>query len=88
MIQSMVREFSHKEIALEAMERDRTKTFPIENIRKMREIGLMGMMVRDNTAEKERTPSVTPWPFPKSPMPAPPPPLSCPFTIPSSVKAF
>ena len=45
MIQSMVREFSHKEIALEAMERDRTKTFPIENIRKMREIGLMGMMV-------------------------------------------
>lgn len=44
MIQSMVREFSRKEIGPGAMERDRTKAFPHENIQKMRELGLMGMM--------------------------------------------
>jgi butyryl-CoA dehydrogenase len=45
MIQSMIREFSRKEILPGAMERDRTKEFPHDNIRKMRELGLMGMMV-------------------------------------------
>jgi butyryl-CoA dehydrogenase len=45
MIQSMVKEFSRKEIAPGAMERDREKAFPHENIKKMRELGLMGMMV-------------------------------------------
>jgi butyryl-CoA dehydrogenase len=44
MIQSMVREFSRKEIGPGAMERDRAKAFPHENIQKMRELGLMGMM--------------------------------------------
>lgn len=45
MIQSMVKEFSRKVIAVTAMERDKTKEFPAENLKKMAELGLMGMMV-------------------------------------------
>ncbi|MBW2285990.1 MAG: acyl-CoA dehydrogenase [Deltaproteobacteria bacterium] len=45
MIQAMVREFAKEEILPTAAERDRTKTFPIENIKKMGELGLMGMNV-------------------------------------------
>ncbi len=45
MIQSMVREFSRKVIAGTAAERDRTKEFPADNLAKMAELGLMGMMV-------------------------------------------
>ncbi|MCP4352797.1 MAG: acyl-CoA dehydrogenase [Desulfobacterales bacterium] len=45
MIQSMVREFSRKVIAATAAERDRTKEFPAENLKKMGELGLMGMTV-------------------------------------------
>jgi len=45
MIQSMVREFSRKVVAETAAERDRTKEFPAKNLKKMGELGLMGMMV-------------------------------------------
>ena len=45
MIQSMVREFSRKVVAATAMERDRTKAFPKENLTQMGELGLLGMMV-------------------------------------------
>lgn len=45
MIQSMVREFSRKVVAATAMERDKTKAFPRENLEQMGELGLMGMMV-------------------------------------------
>jgi alkylation response protein AidB-like acyl-CoA dehydrogenase len=45
MIQSMVREFSRKVLAATAAERDRTKEFPAENLKKMGELGLMGMMI-------------------------------------------
>jgi alkylation response protein AidB-like acyl-CoA dehydrogenase len=45
MIQSMAREFSRKVVAATAAERDRTKAFPFENLKKMGELGLMGMMV-------------------------------------------
>jgi alkylation response protein AidB-like acyl-CoA dehydrogenase len=45
MIQSMVREFSRKVIAVTAEERDKTKEFPAENLKKMGELGLMGMMI-------------------------------------------
>ncbi len=45
MIQSMVREFSRKVVAATAAERDRTKEFPAKNLKKMAELGLMGMMV-------------------------------------------
>jgi len=45
MIQAMVREFSRKVVAVTAAERDRTKEFPIENLKKMGELGFMGMMV-------------------------------------------
>jgi butyryl-CoA dehydrogenase len=45
MIQSMVREFSRKVVAETAMERDRTKEFPADNLEKMGELGLLGMMV-------------------------------------------
>ncbi|MBF0227340.1 MAG: acyl-CoA dehydrogenase family protein [Desulfobacterales bacterium] len=45
MIQSMVREFSRKVVALTAADRDKTKEFPIENLKKMGELGFMGMMI-------------------------------------------
>ena len=45
MIQTMVKEFSREVVAPTAMERDRTKEFPAENLRKMGELGLMGMMI-------------------------------------------
>jgi butyryl-CoA dehydrogenase len=45
MIQSMVRDFARAQIAPTAMERDKTKEFPAENIRQLAELGLMGMMV-------------------------------------------
>jgi len=45
MIQTMAREFSRKVVALTAAERDRTKEFPAENLKKMGELGLMGMMI-------------------------------------------
>lgn len=45
MIQTMAREFSRKVVALTAAERDKSKEFPAENLRKMGELGLMGMMI-------------------------------------------
>ncbi len=45
MIQSMVREFARKVVLPTAMERDRTKAFPAENLRKMAQLGLLGMSV-------------------------------------------
>lgn len=45
MIQSMVREFSRKVVAATAAERDRTKAFPSDNLKKMADLGLLGMMV-------------------------------------------
>ncbi|MBU2514473.1 acyl-CoA dehydrogenase [bacterium] len=45
MIRSMVREFSRKVISATAMERDKTKEFPAENLKKMGELGLMGMLI-------------------------------------------
>lgn len=45
MIQSMVREFSRKVVAATAAGRDKTKEFPAENLKKMGELGLMGMMI-------------------------------------------
>jgi len=45
MIQAMVREFSRKVLAPTAAERDRTKEFPAENLKKMGQLGLMGMMI-------------------------------------------
>jgi len=47
MIQSMVREFSIKVIRESAMERDKTKAFPKGNLKKMGDLGLMGMTVSD-----------------------------------------
>jgi alkylation response protein AidB-like acyl-CoA dehydrogenase len=47
MIQTMVREFSRKVIRESAMERDRTKAFPKENLKKMAGLGLLGMTVPD-----------------------------------------
>jgi butyryl-CoA dehydrogenase len=45
MIQTMAREFSRKVVAQSAADRDQTKEFPSENLKKMGELGLMGMMV-------------------------------------------
>jgi alkylation response protein AidB-like acyl-CoA dehydrogenase len=45
MIQTMVRDFAQEVLLPTAMERDRTKEFPGENLKKMGELGLMGMMV-------------------------------------------
>ena len=45
MIQQMTREFAKAEIAPSAVERDKNAEFPTEIIKKMAELGLMGMMV-------------------------------------------
>ena len=45
MIQSMARDFARNELLPTAAERDRTKEFPLENLRKMAELGFMGMTV-------------------------------------------
>jgi len=45
MIQSMVRDLARSEFAPKAMERDKTKEFPAENLAKLGELGLMGMMI-------------------------------------------
>ena len=45
MIQSMVRDLARAEFAPTAMERDKTKEFPAENLKKLGELGLMGMMI-------------------------------------------
>ena len=45
MIRAMVREFAREVLLPTAAERDKTKEFPRENIRRMGELGLMGMNV-------------------------------------------
>lgn len=45
MIQQMTREFAEAEIAPSAVERDKNSEFPTEIVKKMAELGLMGMMV-------------------------------------------
>ncbi len=45
MIQAMVREFSRKVVAPEASERDQSKEFPAQILKKMGELGFMGMMI-------------------------------------------
>ena len=45
MIQAMVRDFARVVILPTAAERDRSKEFPAENLRRMSELGLMGMNV-------------------------------------------
>jgi len=45
MIRSMVRDLARSEFAPKAMERDKTKEFPADNLQKLGELGLMGMMV-------------------------------------------
>jgi len=45
MIQSMVRDLARSEFAPKAMQRDKTKEFPAENLAMLGELGLMGMMV-------------------------------------------
>ncbi|NOX66083.1 MAG: acyl-CoA dehydrogenase [Chlorobi bacterium] len=45
MIQEMTRDFAKTEIAPSAVERDKNSEFPAEIIKKMGELGLMGMMV-------------------------------------------
>jgi alkylation response protein AidB-like acyl-CoA dehydrogenase len=45
MIQTMIRDFSREIIAPTAMERDKTREFPTEILKRMAELGLLGMMV-------------------------------------------
>ncbi|MGD9976191.1 MAG: acyl-CoA dehydrogenase family protein [Desulfatirhabdiaceae bacterium] len=45
MVQAMVREFSRKVVAESAAERDQTKEFPAGILKKMGELGLMGMTI-------------------------------------------
>lgn len=45
MIQAMVREFAREVVLPTAAERDRTEEFPADNLKKMAELGLMGMTV-------------------------------------------
>ena len=45
MIQKMAREFAAKDLAPQAEERDRNHEYPAESLRKMGELGLLGMLV-------------------------------------------
>jgi len=45
MIQTMVREFSRRVVAITAAQRDITKEYPADNLKQMGELGLLGMMV-------------------------------------------
>ena len=45
LIQEMVREFAVNELEEKAVEIDNTKEFPWENIKKMAELGLMGIII-------------------------------------------
>jgi len=45
MIQAMVREFARKELAPTAAERDKSKEFPADNLKKMAGLGLLGMAI-------------------------------------------
>ena len=45
MIRSMVRDLARSEFAPKAMDRDKTKEFPSDNLAMLGELGLMGMMV-------------------------------------------
>ncbi len=45
MIQQTAREFAQNEVAKDAAERDRTETFAAHHVKKMGELGFMGMMV-------------------------------------------
>ncbi|MGD9237400.1 MAG: acyl-CoA dehydrogenase family protein, partial [Desulfobacterales bacterium] len=45
MVQGMVRDLARTEFAPKAMERDKTKEFPRDNLKKLGQLGLMGMMV-------------------------------------------
>ncbi len=47
MIQKMTREFARKELALTAAERDITHEYPADNLKKMGELGLLGMLVSE-----------------------------------------
>ena len=45
MIQTMVRDFAREVLLPTAAQRDRTREFPKENLKKMGELGLLGMMI-------------------------------------------
>lgn len=45
MIQDMVRQFAKAELEPKAAEIDKTGEFPAENIKKLAELGLMGMVI-------------------------------------------
>ena len=47
MIKDMARKFAEEELAPTAMERDEREEFPHEQVKKMGELGLMGMMVEE-----------------------------------------
>lgn len=44
-VQQAAREFAQNELLPEVIERDNTQTFPAEQVKKMGELGFMGMMV-------------------------------------------
>ena len=47
MIQKMAKEFARKDLSIHAAERDRNHEFPKESLKKMGELGFMGMLVSE-----------------------------------------
>ena len=45
MIQQAAKDFAHSELLAGVIERDTTQTFPAEQVKKMGELGFLGMMV-------------------------------------------
>ena len=81
MIRDAARELATKEFAPKAAHYDETSEFPHDNVKKLAELGFMGMMRGGEMGRGgARPPSPMCWPWRRSPRPAPPPASSCPST--------
>ncbi len=54
MVRDMVRDLAQKEIAPRAAEVDKSEQFPAENIRKMAELGLLGLPYPEQLRRRRR----------------------------------
>ena len=63
MIRDMVRDFTEKNIKPVAALYDEEKQFPYENLKKMANLGLMGMIFPPNSADLRSGWSLIAWPL-------------------------
>ena len=71
-VQQAARDFAKNELLPGVIDRDTHQKFPTEQIKKMGELGFLGMMVDPNTMAVEWIPSLMSSPWKKSPKSTPP----------------